>query len=37
MNVDALYKKQVEFASGIVIAGIIWTGYAAVWWRPWMR
>jgi hypothetical protein len=32
-----MYQKQVEFAAGCVIAGIIWTSYAAVWWRPWMR
>jgi hypothetical protein len=32
-----LYQHSTEFAAGCVIAGIIWTGYAAIAWRPWMR
>lgn len=34
---DRGYHQGINIAAGMVIAGIIWTGCAAVWWRPWMR
>jgi hypothetical protein len=37
MPLDIYYQRTTELTAGIVIAGIIWTSYAALWWRPWMR
>lgn len=34
---DIYYQRTTELAAGIVIAGIIWSGYCAIAWRPWMR
>ncbi len=31
------YQRTTEFAAACVIGGIIWTSYAAIAWRPWMR
>lgn len=37
MPLDLYYHRTTELAAGIVITGILWTGYAAILWRPWMR
>lgn len=35
--VDQAYRHGLEFAAGCVLVSILWAGYAAVIWRPWMR